>query len=105
MECLPNGSCRRNRLTKGPTEVSKLQITINADPLALQQPFKPSPILDAPPLTEVVPTEDIWFTDVSAKRVSGKWQYKAVALNINTNKQVIEEREGSAQVGELRAAV
>lgn len=53
----------------------------------------------------MVPTEDIWFTDVSAKRVSGKWQYKAVALNINTNKQVIEEREGSAQVGELRAAV
>uniref|UniRef100_A0A8C3H2J4 Uncharacterized protein n=1 Tax=Corvus moneduloides TaxID=1196302 RepID=A0A8C3H2J4_CORMO len=29
MECLPNGNCRRNRLTEGPTEVSKLQITIN----------------------------------------------------------------------------
>lgn len=71
------------KFTEGPTKVSKLQMTINADPLALQQPFKPSPILAAPPLTEWMAAEDIWFTDASAKRVSGKWQYKAVALNIN----------------------
>lgn len=49
-----------------------------------------------------MPTEDIWFTDASAKRVNGQWQYKAVASNINTNKQ-ITEGEGSAQ--ELRAVV
>ncbi|KAK4810584.1 hypothetical protein QYF61_007321 [Mycteria americana] len=51
------------------------------------------------------PTENIWFTDASAKRVNGKWQYKAVALDITTGKQVVEEGEGSAQVGEIRAVV
>ena len=93
------------QLSEGHTKVSKLQMPINTDPLALQQPFKPSPILDAPPFTEDSPTEGVWFSDASAKRVDGKWQYKAVALEIKTGKQVIEEGEGSAQVGELRAVV
>ncbi|KAK4807137.1 hypothetical protein QYF61_018478, partial [Mycteria americana] len=99
------GVAENMQLTEGHTKVSKLQMPINTDPLALQQPFKPSPILDAPPLTEGTPTENIWFTDASAKRVHGKWQYKAVALDITTGKQVVEEGEGSAQVGEIRAVV
>ncbi|KAK4810552.1 hypothetical protein QYF61_004515, partial [Mycteria americana] len=99
------GVAENMQLTEGHTKVSKLQVPINTDPLVLQQPFKPSPILDAPPLTEGTPTENIWFTDASAKRVNGKWQYKAVALDITTGKQVVEEGEGSAQVGEIRAVV
>ncbi|KAK4811127.1 hypothetical protein QYF61_019758 [Mycteria americana] len=99
------GVAENMQLTEGHTKVSKLQVPINTDPLALQQPFKPSPILDAAPLTEGTPTENIWFTDASAKRVNGKWQYKAVALDITTGKQVVEEGEGSAQVGEIRAVV
>lgn len=65
---------------------------INADPLVLQQLFKPSSILDAPSLTEETPTQDIWFTDTSAKRINCKWQYKAATLNITTGKQI--EGEG-----------
>ncbi|KAK4806386.1 hypothetical protein QYF61_016236 [Mycteria americana] len=99
------GVAENMQLTEGHTKLSKWQMPINTDPLALQQPFKPSPILDAPPLTEGTPTENIWFTDASAKRVNGKWQYKAVALHITTGKQVVEEGEGSAQVGEIRAVV
>ncbi|KAK4810748.1 hypothetical protein QYF61_007722 [Mycteria americana] len=91
------GVAENMQLTEGHTKVSKLQMPINTDPLVLQQPFKPSPILDAPPLTEGTPTENIWFTDASAKR--------AVALDITTGKQVVEEGEGSAQVGEIRAVV
>ncbi|KAK4810669.1 hypothetical protein QYF61_007469, partial [Mycteria americana] len=91
------GVAENMQLSEGHTKVSKLQMPINTDPLALQQPFKPSPILDAPPLTEGTPTENIWFTDASAKR--------AVALDITTGKQVVEEGEGSAQVGEIRAVV
>ena len=78
---------------------------ISADPLALKQPFKPSPILDAPPFTKETRTEGVWFTDASAKRTDGKRQYGAAALEINTGRQVIEEREGSAQVGQCRAVV
>ncbi|KAK4828000.1 hypothetical protein QYF61_022777, partial [Mycteria americana] len=99
------GVAENTQLTEGHTKVSKLQMPLNTDPLALQQPFKPSPILDAPPLTEGTPAENIWFTEASAKSVNGKWQYKAVALDITTGKQVVEEGEGSAQVGEIRAVV
>ena len=91
------------QLTEEPTKVSKLQMPMKTDPLALQQPFKPSPILDALPLTEGTPTENILFTDASAKRAGGKWQYKPIALDITTGKQVTEEGESSVQVGEIRA--
>lgn len=77
---------------------------MNTDPLALNQPSKPSPILNAPPLTERTPTESIWFTDASAKRVNSRWWSEAAALDIATGKQVIEG-EGSAQVGGLKAVV
>ena len=99
------GVAENMQLTEGQTKVSKLQMPINTDPSALQQPFKPSPILDALPFTEGTPTENIWFTDASAKRVNGKWQYNTIALDITTSKQVIEGGEGSAQVGEIRAVV
>lgn len=45
------------------------------------------------------------FTGASARRINGKCQYKATALNINTGKQVTEEGEGSAQVGEIETVV
>lgn len=45
------------------------------------------------------------FTDASGKRVNGKWQYKAVKLDITTGKQVTEEGEENAQVGEIRVVV
>lgn len=46
------GVAKNMQLTEGHIKVSKLQIPVNTDSLALQQPLKPSPILDAPPLTE-----------------------------------------------------
>lgn len=49
------------------------------------------------PHTEGTPTENNW--------VNGKWQYKGIALDITSDKQVIEEGEGSAQVEEIRAVV
>lgn len=99
------GVAENVQLTEGLTQVSKLQMPVNTDPLVLQQPFKPSPILDAQPLTEVTPTENIWFTDASAKMVNSKWQYKAVALDITTGKQITEEGKGSTQVGQITAIV
>lgn len=78
---------------------------INTDPLAVQPPFKPLPILNASTFTDDTPIEGVWFTSASAKRVNGKWQYKAVALEIKTGKQVIKEGEGSTQAGELRKVV
>lgn len=42
---------------------------------------------------------------MSHKRVNGKWQYKGIAVDITTGKQVIKEGEGSAQVEEIRAVV
>ena len=98
------GVAENTQLAEGHTKVSKLQVPINTDLFVLQQPSKPSPILDAPPLTEGTPTENFWFMDASAKRVNSKWQYKTFALDITTGKQVIEG-EGSAQVGEIRAVV
>lgn len=91
-------------LIEGHSKVSKLWMLINTDPSALQQPFKPSLIQDAPPLTEAIPTENIWLTDASAKRVNHKCQYKPGALDISTGKQVVEG-EGSAQVGKIRTVV
>lgn len=38
-------------ITKGLKKPTKLQIPVTPDMLALQQPHKPSPIQDAPPLT------------------------------------------------------
>jgi len=55
------------------------------------------------PLPEGTLAENIWFTDASAKKVNGKWPYKALALDITTSKQLTEKGEGSAQVGEVRA--
>ena len=43
------GIAEEMKLTEGHTKISKLQMPINTDPLALQQPSKPSPILDASP--------------------------------------------------------
>ena len=99
------GVAENMQLTEGHIKVSKLQIPVNTDSLALQQPLKPSPILDAPPLTENMLADGIWFTDASAQRIKGKWQYRAMALDITTGKQVVEDGGGSAQVGELRAVV
>lgn len=89
----------------GHTKVSKFQVPINTGALVLQKPFKPLPILDALCLTEGNPTENRCFTDASEKRVHGKWQYKAVEFDITTGKQVIEEGEENAQVGEIKAVV
>ena len=52
-------------------------------PLALKRPLKPSPILGAPPLTAATPTEGIWFTNTPAKRVNGRWWYKATRARAN----------------------
>lgn len=69
-------------ITKGPTKATKLQISVTPDMLALQQPYKPSPIQDAPTLTSDSKVKDTRFTDSSAKCIDGKWKYRAVALNI-----------------------
>lgn len=62
-------------------------------------------MLNAPAFTEDTPTAGVWFTDASAKRVSGKRPYKAVTLEIKTGKQVIKAGKGSEQVGGLRVVV
>lgn len=49
--------------------------------------------------------KDGWFTDASVKCIDGKWKYRAVALNIQTGMEVVEEGMGSAQVRELKAAL
>lgn len=38
-------------------------------------------VFECTSLTQETPTEGIWFTDASAKRINGKWHYKATALN------------------------
>lgn len=58
----------RMKLTERPIKVSKLKLSVNADPLALQQTCKPSPILGSHSLTEGMPAEEILFTDTSAKK-------------------------------------
>lgn len=63
--------------------------------LALQQPHKPSPVLDAPASTSDSKIKDVWFV-LSAKRIDGKQKYRAVAFNIQTGMEVVEERMGSA---------
>lgn len=75
------------KLVEGHTKVSKLEIPINRDPLELQRPFKLLPVQNMQSVTEGTPTENIWFTDTSSKRLSGKWQYKAVALDFTTSKK------------------
>lgn len=97
------GAADEMQLTEGHTKVSMLQMPVNTDPLALHEPFNPSPMLGVPSFTADPLPEGVWFTDTWAKRVAGKRPYKAVALEINTGKEVTEEGEGSAQVGELRA--
>lgn len=87
-----------------PTTISKLQRSIHGDLLALKQPLKHCAVEDAPPFTEKTLTECPWFTDSSAKP-DGKWQYKAVALEISTGKQATGGGEASAQAGELRAVI
>lgn len=49
--------------------------------------------------------KDGWFTDASVKCIDGKWKYRAVALNIQTGMEVVEEGTGSAQVRELKTAL
>ena len=71
--------------------------------LALQQPYKPSPILDGPAFTSNSKGKGGCFTDASAKRVNGKWKYRAVALDTETGMDVIEEGLGGAQVRESNA--
>lgn len=57
---------------KGQTKPPKSQMPINTSLLALNHPFKPLPILNAPPLSEKTPTKDIWFTHASAERVNAR---------------------------------
>lgn len=73
--------------------------------LASPQPYKPSPILDAPALTSDSEVKDVCFVDVSAKCIDGKWKYRAVASNIHTGMEVVEEGMGSALVGMLKAVL
>ena len=80
------------QLTEGHTKISMLQMPINTDPLALNHPLKPSPILNTPPFTERTSTEGIWFTDASAKRVNGRWWSNATALDITIGKQANRRR-------------
>lgn len=58
--------------------------------LALQQPYKPSPVLDAPASDSEV--KGVWFV-VSAKHIDGKWKYRPVVFNIQTGMEVVEEWE------------
>ncbi|KAK4807063.1 hypothetical protein QYF61_018404 [Mycteria americana] len=95
------GVAENMQLTEGHTKVSKLQVPINTDPLALQQPFKPSPILDAPPLTEGTPTENIWFTDASAKRCDAPEHLKYIDDIIvwgNKAEEVFEKGKREIQI-------
>lgn len=72
--------------------------------LALQQPYKPSPVLDASASTSDSEVKDIRFV-VSAKHIVGKWKYRAVAFNVQTGMELVEERMGSAQVRMLKAVL
>nr|XP_009922695.1 PREDICTED: uncharacterized protein LOC104321613 [Haliaeetus albicilla] len=90
-------------LKEGPTKVFKLQQPVNPDPALLGQPYKSSPIEEAPKFVAGSDVQGVWFTDASAHQVGSKWQYKAVALEVGTGKTVEEEGEGSEQVGELCA--
>lgn len=42
---------------------------------------------------------------MSAKCIDGKWKYRAIAFNIQTGVEVVEERMESAQVGMLKAVL
>lgn len=53
------GDAEEIKLTEEHDKVSKLQMPINTDPLALQRPFKPSPILEAPPFTKGIPQQKV----------------------------------------------
>lgn len=92
-------------VSEGPTKPTELQITVTLDMLALQQPYKPSSIPDAPAFTSKSKVKGVWFTDASAKHINGKWKYRAVALNIETGVEVIKKGLGSAWVGELKAVL
>lgn len=52
-------------LTEGHTKITKFQMPINADPLALHQPFKSSPILNAAPFNKEKPTGDMFHRCLS----------------------------------------
>lgn len=90
------------KLIKGHIKVSKLKIPLNADPLALYKLWNLTNFqfiegkLTFTNFSEGTPTEDIWFTEASAKRLN-----KAAALNITTGKQIMKEDKGSMQVGGL----
>lgn len=92
-------------VSEGTRKPTKLQITVTTDMLSLQQPYKPSPISDAPAFTSNSEVKGVWFTDASAKCLNGKWKYRAVALNIEMGVEVIGKALGSAQVGELKAVL
>lgn len=63
---------------------------------------------ELPPIIQVAPPfsgqlQNVWFTDASSKREGKTCKYRAVALCVDVNEQIITEGEGSAQVGELMA--
>ncbi|XP_052631116.1 ribonuclease H-like [Harpia harpyja] len=64
-------------------------------------PQFPPVIQVPPPFSEQL--QNVWFTDASSKREGKTWKYRAVALRVDVEKQIITEGEGSAQVGELVA--
>ncbi|TRZ06681.1 hypothetical protein HGM15179_020424 [Zosterops borbonicus] len=57
--------------TEGPTKHTKLQIAVTPDMLTLQQPSKPSPILDSLAFTSDSEVKDVWFTYASPKCIDG----------------------------------
>ncbi|XP_074945840.1 ribonuclease H-like [Phalacrocorax aristotelis] len=67
----------------------------------LEEDTLPPAVKIAPPFPEEL--RNVWFTDASAKREGKEWKYRAVAINVDTKREIITKGEGSAQVGELVA--
>lgn len=80
--------CTISQGTEGARKNLPLQdeVTLNST-----SDFSPSVIQVAPPYSERL--HNVCFTDASAKREGKVWKYRAVALQINTGKQIVTEGE------------
>ena len=59
-------------LKKGPVKVFKPQQPVNPEPTLSCQPYKPSPIQEAPKFVTGSDMQGVWFTDASARQVRSK---------------------------------
>lgn len=90
--------CETFSVSEGAAKVLNIQDEVNPDRDASEL----LPVIEvAPPFSGQL--QNVWFMDASSKREGKIWKYRAVALRVDTEEQIITEGIGSAQVGELIA--